>query len=404
MVDARLDKQRQSGTFVPTKAKTIDFEIPSEPLMVYNQRGALSIDQAMMQLSAVLKGDSNSNQMWIENFKQRLSHLQMNHSSHAKQLGEVLEISKSVEEKYQSVFDANAAAEERQREHYTTLELQLSTANQTRENADRKAEARFETFEEKQSNKVIRLECKLKDVEENSQEQLKELRIRTTKGEKRHKEDFENIRDILGKSNEENKKLKDAVEQNKEQLAKISEQLQKTEAFVKTQESTITDLESQSQVHTEELQRHRENEEMTRRNFTAQMTVHFEQTDAQIRAIEQASEERLAQFERDMLRKVGKAHKQNKEHIQSLEKENAEMKTTLQKLEFVMPEIFKQFSEIQKKLFPEETEEEEEEIEEPAAICDERSTEEEGEGESEAHIEGCNESSAEEAPVKMEVT
>lgn len=376
IVDARIDKQRQSGTFVPTTTKAIDFEMPSAPLMVFNQKPSLSFSQALAHLSAAWQADESMNIMSNDSIKQRLSHLESNHSSHAKQLGELLEISKNAEEKYQSMSKANASIEERQRQQFTTLEQQLSESSQARENAAHKAEARFETFEEKQANRVHRLDSKLKEVEENSQDQLKELRIRNARGEKRHKEDFEDIRDILGKSNEENKKLKEMIEQTKEQLSQMSERVQKTEALVQTQETTITDLESQSQVHNEELQRFRENEETTRRNLTAQMTIHFEQTDARIKAIEQASEERFAQFERDLMVRMGNANRVNKERIKSLAKENAEMKTGLQRIEAVMPELFKNVFELQEKVFSEEEGEEEVEVEEPTEGCDDICAEE----------------------------
>jgi len=359
-VDSRLEKQRQADTFMSTTdtfmptSKTIDFEMTAEPLMVYAQSHS-SLDQARNRYFAELERKTNSSDFWIYSMQKRLSNLETNYKSHAEQQSEILEISKSVDGKYQAVSDANASLREEQKNQFAQLKYRLSESEETQEHKNRKTEERFETFEEKQSNRVIALQCKLKDFEEHSEDQLKENAKRIARAERRHKEEFEDIRNTLVTLEEDKKKQLDQIseqnkkeldqmmEPNKQQLAEMSEKLDKLEVLTKTQESTITDLEFQVQLHAEELQRHRDNEEILQQNLSAQMTVQAEQTDCRLKAIEEASEERLERFERQLLERMRSVDKQKSERIRSVEKENSELRINMERFENVMPALFEEF-------------------------------------------------------------
>lgn len=57
---------------------------------------------------------------------------------------------------------------------------------------------------------------------------------------------------------EQQQQIEHIIRDNKQQLAQMAEHLHKMKTLTKAQEIIITDLESQVQIHTEELQRHRD--------------------------------------------------------------------------------------------------------------------------------------------------
>ena len=348
--------------------------MPSDPTMVFAQRGFSNLVQASKQYFAELEREATSSNIWMISTRTRLANLETNQTSHTDQLSQMLELSRKVDGKYQAVFDANASLREEQKSHVTQLKNRLSESEEAQQHKNRIAEERFETFEEKQSNRVISLGCKLKDIEEHNQDQLKELTKRIARAERRQKEELEEVRRIIAASEQDKtKQIDDILEQNKKQmnqmteqnthhLDQISEKLDNMQTLTQTQESTITDLEAQVQVHGEEHKCHRENEEILQRNFGDQMTIHFEQTESRIKAIEQSSEERLERFERQLLERMRTADKQKSERIRFLEKENGELKFKIAKFENVMPALFKELKELSEAVNS--AEESEEELEE----------------------------------------
>lgn len=332
--------------------------MPSDPTMVFAQRGFSNLVQASKQYFTELEREASASNIWMISTRTRLANLEANQTSHTDQLSQVLELSRRADGKYQAVFDANASLREEQMGHFAQLKNRLSESEEAQQHKNRKAEERFETFEEKQSNRVISLGCKLKEVEEHNQDQLKELTKRIARAERKQKEELEDIRRIIASSEQDKTKQLDHIleqskkqmdqmtEQNTQQLAQVSEKLEHMQTLTETQESTITDLEAQVQVHSEQIQYHQENEEILQQNFSTQMTEHREQTDSRIAAIEHSSEERLELFEKQLLERVRTADKQKSIRIRSLEKENGELKNQMEKFQKVIPLVFEELHEL----------------------------------------------------------
>jgi hypothetical protein len=160
---------------------------------------------------------------------------------------------------------------------------------------------------------------------------LEQVASKLSESEDRQKEQLQDIRQQVaaseGITNEQidslSRDLAMLKQYTKETLTPITHRLMALEKENAKQKEYIHDLESQSQLHTEELQRQRDSEEALRQGLFAQMDLHFKQTTERMQKLEKEASERIQAVESASAAKVKKLEKTIKdqsEHIERFEK------------------------------------------------------------------------------------
>ncbi|RDL35674.1 uncharacterized protein BP5553_06286 [Venustampulla echinocandica] len=326
-VTARISNQAHQNTFIPT-SKTIDFEIPTEPLMVFAQKGQPDLETARAQYLHALQNDASSKAMHINVMQVRLASLERKLTAQGDHVAEILEVLKRNEEKYQSLSEQQSASESKHADHLTEIDSLLSWHATTQEGKIRELTKRL-CSTEKQKEVLLRLEYTITDIAEKSSGELEDFNRRLTRSEKQNKDELEVVQ----------KSLDDLEYTSDAQASHLLDRIQTLEAATMHQNDHIHDLEAKFQLHSEKLDRQFASEKNLREDLRAQLTVHFAQTDARMKALEEKNE-----------REMKRMQLQNTERISVLERASRKQEHKTQGFEALIPAILEDAMELRQYL------------------------------------------------------
>ena len=245
-VTARILQMEKSGmqesfapSFIPT---TMDFSFPPAPLAVFANKSNSSFEglrSNMNQYFVALENDAASKAVRSNVLEERMAASEQRNLTHLEKLSDQLAASElRSEERLQHVVDELAATEQRSRDRLDRI-VEQSTA-----------------------------------CEERTKTRLEDLSDRLVRSERRCRDDAEDLSVRFTMSENSNMAL----------LSKLTARLKSLEQVNEKQNEYIHDLESQCQLHSEELQRQREREEEFGRTYLAQVEIQTQKMLDQIKA------------------------------------------------------------------------------------------------------------------------
>jgi hypothetical protein len=297
----QIEKLGMQDTFVPACIPTtMDFNFPPAPLAVFANKSNSSFESLrsnMNQYFVALENDAASKAVRSNMLEERM-----------------------------------AAAEQRSLVQLEKLSDKLVVSEARREENLKHMAEELATTEERSRDRLDRIVEQSAASEERSKTRLEDLSDRLARSDRRCKDEAEDL------------SVRFAISENSTQarLNQMTERMKSLEQINEKQNEYIHDLESQCQLHSEELQRQREREEELRRTCLAQIELHNQEIVDRLNKSEVAHSEMIHLLEKQFAERFRPLEKAKQEQIEQIEQ--------IERFESIVPEIFQEMQALRERL------------------------------------------------------
>jgi hypothetical protein len=287
---------------------------------------------SLKQLEGRLGVSDSRNQQQIDSMEQRLT---KSDNKYFEVMGRLASFEQNSKQEAEELANRVDTLEERNQELVDGVLAQITAQVSESETGQR----------ERTEGLLEQVASQVSDSEKRQKEQLQEIIHRAAASEGVPKDQMDSLA----------KELSSSQQYTKETLISIMHRI--LEKANETQCESINDLESQLQIHADELQRQRDSEEALRQSHFAQMDVHFNQSAERmqklekeikdrIQAAESARDTRIKELEKEISERIQVVRSAGDARIKELEEVSEERERRINGYNEIFPLLFNQINEL----------------------------------------------------------
>ncbi len=330
-VDARLAKcatkemlmpSHTREMFIPTK--TMDFNIPPQrPLEVFAQKEDSNLVNLRNQYFTAVENEIHVKTLQISLLGNHFKDLQ---KETEEQMGKLSELHDALEsktnEKVRELSDSFETLEQNSNKAMQKLSDSVKESEDRTNKQFQEMKDGLEKSDESFNEICCNMGIKLKDSEERSRDLISNLSGRLARSDQRNLDQLDEMKQRNSKTERKMKTQLGQSEKLAESIKDLAEKVKYLEEANEQQNDLIHDLESQSQIQADELQRCRQSEESLCQETSDRIEAQFKQ-----------KAERLATFEKESTTRMERMEYHCTERLRFLEEMNQRLEKTNRSLQ-----------------------------------------------------------------------